>query len=55
MAPPNPYYDLVRESRMSEKLRLRMVRFAKKEGVKPIVLTTGKFKAAGVPGTKITP
>ena len=27
---------------------------AKKEGVKPIVMTTGKFKAVGVPGTKIT-
>ena len=35
MAPPNPYYDLVRESRMSERLRLRMVQFAKKNGVKP--------------------
>ena len=28
---------------------------AKKEGVKPIVITTGKFKGAGMPGTKITP
>ena len=27
---------------------------AKAEGVKPIVLTTGKFKGTGVPGTKIT-
>ena len=49
MAPPNPYYperpgvsgDLVRESRMSEKLRLRMVRFAKKEGVKPAARAFG--------------
>lgn len=28
---------------------------AKKEGVKPIVINTGKFKGAGMPGTKITP
>ncbi len=41
MAPPNPYYDLVRESRMSEKLRLRMVRFAKKNGVKPAARAFG--------------
>jgi len=41
VAPPNPYYDLVRESRMSEKLRLRMVQFAKREGVKPAARTFG--------------
>lgn len=41
MAPPNPYYDLVRESGMSEKLRLRMVRFAKREGVKPAARAFG--------------
>ena len=65
MAPPNPYYperpgvsgDLVRESRMSEKLRLRMVRFAKKEGVKPAArafgptLGVGPKSGANAPGT----
>jgi hypothetical protein len=65
MAPPNPYYperpgvsgDLVRESRTSEKLRLRMVRFAKKEGVKPAArafdptLGVGPKSGANAPGT----
>ena len=41
MAPPNPYYDLVRESRVSEKLRLRMVRYAREHGVKPAARAFG--------------
>ncbi len=41
MAPPNPYYDLERESSMSEKLRLRMVQFARREGVKPAARAFG--------------
>jgi transposase len=35
MPPPNPYYDVMRESSSPNRLRLRMVQYAKEEGVKP--------------------
>ena len=41
MPPPNPYYDVMRESSSPNRLRLRMVQYAKEKGVKPAARVFG--------------
>jgi len=56
---PNPYYDLMRESKDPRELRYRMVRFARAHGVKPAARTFAttpktvrKWLGRWKPGTK---